>query len=232
MAEDYGRSAAGDEDWGRRSIGDCSRSAERGCGVQHEHRDGAIDGWREDVDQFARRAGRRRLPEHLDQSARSEDIAGGERSGSDHQHEWRRELELVVQPADGAALSRSCDEYFSLPGMRGAAGERVRLHVDPRERWGDYVSRVAPRGDYRVWICGARSAASGDCLWRGQDRGVALQQRDGRGAERYTAAVEEERFSRRPDRANSVFAGRATHDVLRGEPSVQDDGLWAHVADD
>ena len=66
------------------------RSEESRHGVQHQHRDLPLDGRRKDVDQPARRAGRRRLPEHVDQSAGSENPAAGERSGRGRQRERRR----------------------------------------------------------------------------------------------------------------------------------------------
>ena len=63
----------------------------------------------------------------------SQHPSAGERPGRAGEREQRGELELVVQPADRAALSRGDDEYVSLPAVRGAAGERVGVHFEPRQ---------------------------------------------------------------------------------------------------
>ncbi len=48
-----------------------------------------------------------------------------ERPGRDRDGEWRRDLEFLVQPTDGAALSRHCGRCVSLPRIRRTAGERL-----------------------------------------------------------------------------------------------------------
>ena len=59
LDEDYGGSAPGDEDRRRRSADSRRRLEEPRCRVQREHRDHAINGWRQDLERAARRAGRR-----------------------------------------------------------------------------------------------------------------------------------------------------------------------------
>ncbi len=49
----------------------------------------------------------------------------GERPGRDRDGEWRRDLEFLVQPTDGATLSRHCGRCVSLPRIRRTAGERL-----------------------------------------------------------------------------------------------------------
>ena len=44
-----------------------------------------------------------------------------------------RNLEFVVQPADGAALPRCDYEYVSLPRLLWSAGERLGVHFKPRQ---------------------------------------------------------------------------------------------------
>ena len=60
--------------------------------------------------------------------------SAGQRPGRAGEREWRRELEFLVQPADGAALSRCGHQHVSLPDVRRAAGERVGVHFKPRQR--------------------------------------------------------------------------------------------------
>ena len=108
---------------------------------------------------ISRRARRRRLPEPLDQSRQPQHYSAGQRSGRSGHREWRRDLEFLVQPADGAALPRHCRQFFPLPRLRGAAGERLRLHFHPRQRRRDHFSRMASGRRDRIWLCGARSAA-------------------------------------------------------------------------
>ena len=43
------------------------------------------------------------------------------------------DLEFLVQPADGAALSRHRRQFFPLPRLRGTAGERLGVHHEPRQ---------------------------------------------------------------------------------------------------
>ena len=81
----------------------------------------ALDRRRQDLDRHSRRAGRRRLPEHLDQPRQSQHDSAGERSGRHRHRERRRNVEFLVQPADGAALPRHHRQCVSLSRLRRAS---------------------------------------------------------------------------------------------------------------
>ncbi len=98
------------------------RSQESGRAVRRQHRYLEVDRRRQDVDGISRRTRRRRLPEHLDQSQRLQDHHPHQRPGRHRHRERRAELEFVVQPADGAALSRERRQCVSLSAC--AAGSR------------------------------------------------------------------------------------------------------------
>ena len=70
------------------------------------------------------------------------------------------DMELLVQPAHGAALPRERRQRVSLSPVQRAAGERLGLHFQPRQRWRDHLSRLASGGGGRVRLRGARSARS------------------------------------------------------------------------
>ena len=127
------------------------------CG-QHGHH--ALSRRRQNLVGISRRARRRRLPESLDQSQQRQHYSDRQRSGRDHHRKPGRELEFVVQPAHGAVLSRDYDEHVSLSRVRGTAGKRFGLHLEPRQRWRDHLPRLASRGRDRVWLRRARSARS------------------------------------------------------------------------
>ena len=94
-----------------------------------------VDRRRQDVHGVPRRAGRRRLPPHLDQSRttrRSSCIAS--RSGRDHHGQRRRDVELLVQPADRAVLPRHRRQRVPVPRLRRTAGERLGVRREPRRR--------------------------------------------------------------------------------------------------
>ena len=79
------------------------------------------------------------------------------------------DLELVVQPAHGAALSRERRQCVSLSAVQRTAGERLGLHLQPRQRWRDHLSRLASGGGGGVRLRRARSARSGYRLRRQAD---------------------------------------------------------------
>ena len=62
------------------------------------------------------------------------------------------DVELVVQPAHGAAVSRERRQCVSLSPVQRPAGERLGLHFQPRQRWRDHLPRLASGGRGRVWI--------------------------------------------------------------------------------
>ena len=56
------------------------------------------------------------------------------RSGRDHHRQRRRDVELLVQPADRAVLSRQHRQRVPVPRLRRAAGERLGVRGEPRRR--------------------------------------------------------------------------------------------------
>ena len=78
-----------------------------------EHRVVEVDRRRQDVGAVQGRAGRRRLPERLDQPERPEHHAARRRPGRGRLAQRRPVVELLVQPADRAALSRECRQRVS-----------------------------------------------------------------------------------------------------------------------
>ena len=90
-----------------------------------EHGQLSIEGRRQDLDGAARRARRRRLPASVDQPGELEHHRAGERPGRDRQRQRRRDVELLVQPADLADVSRQRRQRVSLPRLRRPAGERI-----------------------------------------------------------------------------------------------------------
>ena len=77
-------SASQDPHRRRRSARCQRRSQESRHRLHRQHRDLEVDGWRQDLDRLPRRARRRRLPEHLDQSQQSQHHHARQRSGRDH----------------------------------------------------------------------------------------------------------------------------------------------------
>ena len=121
---------------------------------------------------FSRRARRRRLSEHLDQSQRSQDHSDRQRPGRDHHCQRRRVVEFLVQPAHRADVPRHRRQRVSLSRVRRPAGERLGLRLEPRQRRRDHLPRLASRRCRRIWIRRARSARSRHRLRR---QGDALQ---------------------------------------------------------
>ena len=66
------------------------------------------------------------------------------RPGRDRHRQRRRDLELLVQPADRAVLPRHHRQRVPLPGLRRPAGERLGLRLEPRQRRPDHLPRLAP----------------------------------------------------------------------------------------
>ena len=75
---------------------------------------------------IARRAGRRRLSPHLDQSEQPGHHPARRRSGRDHHGQRRRDLEFLVQPADRAVLSRHHRQRVSRTGCAAASRRAAR----------------------------------------------------------------------------------------------------------
>ena len=114
-----------------------------------------------DLDGDQRRAGRRRLPPALDRAGRSEPHDSRERSGRGRERRRREDVELLVQPADGAALPRGRRQPLPVLGDRRAAGQRRRRHADAQRARGDLRARMErPVRRRRERLHGARPAAS------------------------------------------------------------------------
>jgi photosystem II stability/assembly factor-like uncharacterized protein len=142
------------------------------------------------------RARRRRLSEHLDQSQQPGHYPAGGRPGRAGQREPRTHLEFLVQPADRAALSCGGRQCVSVPGLRRAAGERLGVRLQPRQRWRHHLSGMASGGRHRIRLRGARPARSRYRVRRGPRPGVEIPPRTGQveiispgppGGERYRA---------------------------------------------
>ena len=140
---------------------------------------------REDVHRLPRRAGRRRLPAHLDQPRPPRGHDPLVRPGRGRHGQRRRDVEQLVQPADRAVLPREHRQRLSVPRLRRAAGERLGLRAEPRRRRPDHVPRLAPGGRRGVRLRRARPARPRRRLRR---QGEPLRPAHGPGAERLAAA--------------------------------------------
>ncbi len=96
-----------------------------------------------DTDQGRSRG--RRLPCALDRSVRFEPHDHRRRSRRDDQRRHRRDVELLVQPADRAVLSRGGGQRISLSHLRSAAGQRHRWHHESRQLRCDHTERLGNR---------------------------------------------------------------------------------------
>ena len=123
-----------------------------------------------------RRSGSTRAPGHHDHDGRS---------GRDRHGERRRDVELLVQPADRAVLPREHRQRVSVSRVRRPAGKRIGVRREPRRRRADHVPRLASGGRRGVRLRRARSARSRHRLRR---QGHAVRSADRPGAERRAAA--------------------------------------------
>ena len=164
-----------------------------------EHRVVEVDRRREDVGVVQGRAWRRGLPERLDQSGQPRHHPARRRSGRGRHAQRRRDVELLVQPADRPVLPRVGGQRVSLPRLQRSAGERIGLRVEPRQLRRDLGSRLAPRQRRRVRLCRARSAQPRHRLRR--PHGDAVRSTNGPGVGR--------RSGRRPRRCRRSQPGRS-----------------------
>ncbi len=109
------------------------RSARSANRLSDEHVHLSVDRRRQDDDCAQGRSGRRRLSYRLDQSAQPENRRACQRSGRDDYRRRRPHLELVVQPTDGADVSRQCRRPLPVLGLRRSTGERFGLRSQPRQ---------------------------------------------------------------------------------------------------
>ena len=125
------------------------RPEEPGRRLLRQHVDLPLDRRREDLHRDQGRARRRRLPPDLDQPREPADHDPRGRPGRDDHRQRRADLELLVQPADRAVLSRLDRQPLPVPRLRRPAGERVGRRLEPRQRRRDHVPRVASRSAWR-----------------------------------------------------------------------------------
>ena len=110
---------------------------EPGRRLRRQHVDLQVDRRRQHVHRDQGRAGRRRLPHHLDQPGQPRHHPDRRRPGRDHHRQRRRDVELLVQPADGAVLPRHHRQPLSRTGSTAASRRAAR----PASRRGATTAR-------------------------------------------------------------------------------------------
>ena len=189
--------------------------------VAHKSTDGGKT-WHE----LARRARRRRLPEHLDQPdepatsscwsatrGRSSRVNGG------------ADLELLVQPAHRAALPRRSPTAPSRTGSARAAGERLGLHLEPRQRRRDHLPRVASRSASSSTATSRPTRSTPNIVYGAGRNEVSRFHWDTGQVQNVTPIPLRER-TYRTERTEpiAVLARRPASPLLRGQRALQDDG--------
>ena len=168
--------------------------------VHHgEHRVVEVDRRRQDLGVVQGRAWRRGLPERLDQSGQPRHHPARRRPGRGRDAQRRRDVELLVQPADRPVLSRRRRQRVSLSRLQRAAGERIGVRLEPRQLRRDLRSRLAAGRRRRVRLRRARSAQSRHRLRRPQRDALRSTNRAGLGR----------RSARRPRRRAAAHRGRS-----------------------
>ena len=114
-----------------------------------------------------RRARRRRLSYVVDRSGRRPAHDSRQRPRRRRNRERRANVEHVVQPADGAVLSRRDRRRLSVRRLRRTAGFRRRRRTERHEVRDDFAARLSPdRRRRRIGFDRSRSAAPGPRLRR------------------------------------------------------------------
>ena len=135
--------------------------------------------------------------------------------------EWRRDLELAGSTSRPRSSTTSASPpTFPYRVCARAAGERLGVHREPRQRRRDDDARLASGRSDRVRLRGARSARS-DMIYgagRNEVSQVPLVHRPG--AERDADPGARPRRARRPHPARHVLAARSARAVLRRQPAV------------
>ena len=144
-----------------------------------EHRVVEVDRRRQDVGAVQGRARRRGLSERLDQSRQSRHHPARRRSGRGRHAERRRDVELLVQPADRAAVSRHRRQRVSVSRVQRPAGERLGVRREPRQLRRDLDPRLAAGRRRRIRVRRARSAEPGHRLRRPQRHALRSPHRPG-----------------------------------------------------
>ena len=138
------------------------------------------------------------------------------------------DLEFVVQPADGAVLSRHHRRPFSLLGVRRAAGERLGRHRQPQRLRRDHLSRLAHRGRRGVRLRRARSAESQLHLRR---QSIALRPNHHADAGRFAGRAAHREVPLQSHRAAHLFPGGQARALSRLQRAVQDHQRRPELAD-
>ena len=112
------------------------RSAQPRRRLRDEHGDLSLDERREELRRDPRRSDGRRLSHAMDRSRRLEPHDSRQRPGRRRQRQRREDVELVVQPADGAVLSRRYRQRVSVFGVRRAARFRARPSRPTASKYG------------------------------------------------------------------------------------------------
>ena len=163
----------------RRSADAAARSEEPRRDHHGQHRVVEVDRRRQDVGAVQGRAGRRGLPERLDQPGQPRHHPAGGRPGRRRHAERRQDVEFLVQPADRAALSRRCRQRVPVPRLQRAAGERVGVRREPRQLRRDFRSRLAAGRRGRVRLRRAGPAQPRHRLRRPERHAVRSPHRPG-----------------------------------------------------
>ena len=112
--------------------------------LRDEHGDVPFARRRQELRRDPRRAGRRRLSHALDRSERLRPHDPRQRSGRGRQRQPRANVELVVQPADGAVLSRHDRRSLSVLRVRRAARLGRRHGAQPQQIRHDLATGFSP----------------------------------------------------------------------------------------
>src|SRR5229473_3139248 len=209
------------------SDGHRHRAGQSGSHLRRQHHDVEVHGRRENICGVQRSARRRRLPAHLDQHGKSADYRAQLRSGRGHQRERRRDVEQLVQSANGAVLSRHHRQSFSVLGLRRAAGKRLRCHAEPQRLWRNYISRLASHRHFRIRLRRRRPARSEHSLWR-----LAHAHETGyrRIRQSYAGGDSPRRVSLYAHAAGGFFAARTAYTLFRGQRAFQNDRCGKQLA--
>src|SRR5579875_25911 len=151
--------------------------------------DPQVDRRRQDLACLQGRAGRRRLPLRVDQSAASRPHDRGGRSGHHGDGGRRQDVVLLVQPADRAGVPPRGRRPVPVLGVFRPAGFRHHRHRQPQRLWRDQLSRLASGGWRRARLRRARSQRSDDRVRHGAGRAhLALRCAHRAGRQRFSVA--------------------------------------------
>ena len=185
-----------------------------------EHGQLSIDRRRQDLDRAARRARRRRLPAAVDQPGQPEHHRDGERPGRDHHRQRRRDLELLVQPADRRRCITSTPTTRFPYRVCGGQQESGSACVSSRGNDGMITFREwHPVG---VEEYGYVAPDPLEPRHRLRRQGDALQPQDRPGAERRADAGAPGRLPDAAHRAGRLLHRRSARPVLRVEHALED----------